>query len=159
MKLRRARFLSTGVHDPPARLGNVRALEHHFLRLGVVLPAAARFEIHGTELPLLQRIVDTAENRKYCSSSVIENQYFNSLMPERTSMRSNSGTERKNSSYSSARAEPHDLLDARTVVPAAVEQDDFAGCGEVRHIALEIPLRAFADRWAPAAPPRGKPAD
>lgn len=32
--------------------------------------------------------------RTYCSSSVIENQYFSSLIPERTSMRSNSGTER-----------------------------------------------------------------
>ena len=38
--------------------------------------------------------------RKACSSSVIENQYFSTMIPERVSMRSNSGTERKNSSTS-----------------------------------------------------------
>src|SRR6266851_5248886 len=45
-------------------------------------------------------------NRKYCSSSVMENQYFSKRMPERTSMRSNSGTERKNSSYSAGVQKP-----------------------------------------------------
>ena len=40
--------------------------------------------------------------------------------------------------------EPHYPLDARTIVPTAVEQNDFAGCGEVRHIALKVPLRALA---------------
>jgi hypothetical protein len=39
--------------------------------------------------------------RNCCSSSVIENHYFSRMVPERISMRSNSGTERKNSSRSS----------------------------------------------------------
>ena len=38
----------------------------------------------------------------------------------------------------------HDLLHAGAVVPAAIEQRDFAGCRQVRHIALKIPLRALA---------------
>src|SRR5262245_1124145 len=42
------------------------------------------------------------------------------------------------------RAETHDPLDASPVVPAAVEQDDFSAGGQMRHISLEIPLRAFA---------------
>ena len=82
--------------------------------------------------------------RKCCSSSVIENQYLISLMPERTSIRSNSGTERKNSSYSLVGAEAHHALDAGAVVPAAVEQHDLAAGGQVRHVALEVPLRALA---------------
>ena len=45
-------------------------------------------------------------NRRCCSSSVIENQYLTSTMPERTSIFSNSGTERKNSSYSSSVQKP-----------------------------------------------------
>ena len=82
--------------------------------------------------------------RKCCSSSVIENQYLIRMMPERTSIRSNSGTVRKNSSSSSSRAEAHDALDAGAVVPAAVEQDDLAAGRQMRHIALEVPLRALA---------------
>ena len=78
-----------------------------------------------------------------CSSSVIENQYLIRMMPERTSMRSNSGTERKNSSTSLS-AEAHDPLDAGAVVPAAVEQHDLAAGRQMRHVALEVPLRALA---------------
>ena len=68
------------------------------------------------------------KNRRYCSSSVIENQYLMSLIPERTSMRSNSGTERKNSSTSSSvqksitRSTParlYQLLSKSTISPAA----------------------------------------
>jgi hypothetical protein len=45
-------------------------------------------------------------NRMCCSESVIENQYLTSLMPERTSMRSNSGALRKNSATSSSVQKP-----------------------------------------------------
>jgi hypothetical protein len=55
--------------------------------------------------------------RRSCSSSLTENQYFTRMIPERISMRSNSGHDRRNSSYSSSRAEPHDPLDAGPVVP------------------------------------------
>src|SRR5439155_4180927 len=35
-------------------------------------------------------------------------------------------------------------LDPRAVVPAAVEQDDLTGCGELFDVALEVPLRLLA---------------
>ena len=44
----------------------------------------------------------------------------------------------------SSRAEAHDALDAGAVVPAAVEQHDLAGRRQMRHVALEVPLRALA---------------
>ena len=59
-------------------------------------------------------------------------------------MRSNSGTERKNSSYVVLGAEAHHALDAGAVVPAAVEQHDLAAGRQMRDVALEIPLRALA---------------
>ncbi|MCY1251691.1 hypothetical protein D9M72_654830 [compost metagenome] len=37
------------------------ALEHGLLGLGVVLPAPLRLQVHRAELPLLERIVDAAE--------------------------------------------------------------------------------------------------
>ncbi len=42
------------------------------------------------------------------------------------------------------RAEAHHVLDAGAVVPAAVEQHDLAAGRQVRHVALEVPLRALA---------------
>src|SRR5262245_18574341 len=42
------------------------------------------------------------------------------------------------------RAESHHPFDAGAVVPAAVEQDHFSAGGKMRHIALEVPLGAFA---------------
>jgi hypothetical protein len=63
-------------------------------------------------------------------------------MPERTSMRSNSGAEEL--LVLLVGAEAHDALDAGAVVPAAVEQHDLARRRQVRHIALEVPLRALA---------------
>src|SRR5690606_10026385 len=39
--------------------------------------------------------------------------------------------------------EAHDALDAGTVVPTAIKQDDFAAGGQMRDISLEIPLRLF----------------
>ena len=82
--------------------------------------------------------------RRCCSSSVMENQYLIRMIPERTSMRSNSGTERKNSFDLVFGAEAHHALDAGAVVPAAVEQHDLAAGRQMRDVALEIPLRALA---------------
>ena len=47
-----------------------------------------------------------AWNRRSCSSSLTENQYFTRMMPERISIPSNSGHERRNSSYSSSVQKP-----------------------------------------------------
>jgi NAD(P)-dependent dehydrogenase (short-subunit alcohol dehydrogenase family) len=49
------------LHHPPGRLGDVGALQHHLLGLGVVLPAAAALQVHRAELPLLERVVDAAQ--------------------------------------------------------------------------------------------------
>jgi hypothetical protein len=38
------------------------------------------------------------------------------------------------------RAEAHHMLDARAVVPGAVEEDDFTGGGQLLDVTLEIPL-------------------
>ena len=48
-------------------------------------------------------------------------------------------------------AEAHHALDAGAVVPTAVKDHDFAGGREVRHVALQVHLRSFRDRTAPAA--------
>ncbi len=47
-----------------------------------------------------------ASKRRRCSSKLTENQYFSSTMPDRTSIRSNSGQLRRNSSCSSSVQKP-----------------------------------------------------
>jgi hypothetical protein len=63
------------------------------------------------------------------------------MMPERTSMRSNSGHERRNSRYSSSVQKPITRSIPGAVVPATVEEHQLPGRGQVGDVALEIPLR------------------
>jgi hypothetical protein len=82
-----------------------------------------------------------ALKRRRCSSCVTENQYLNSRMPERTSIVRTRALAHE-FEVVVGRAEAHDPLDARAVVPGAVEEDDLAGRRQVLDVALEIPLRA-----------------
>jgi hypothetical protein len=66
------------------------------------------------------------------------------MMPERTSIFLPFGDGAEELLDVLLGAEAHHALDARAVVPAAIEEDDLAGGRQVRHISLEIPLRALA---------------
>ena len=67
-----------------------------------------------------------------------------SWMPPSTMYFSTIGESSRNRSYCSLRAETHHVLDAGAVVPTAVENHDFAGCREVRHVPLKVDLRFLA---------------
>ena len=67
-------------------------------------------------------------NRRSCSSSLTENQYLIKMIPDRTSIRSNSGHDRRNSRYSSSVQKPitgsttprlYQLRSNRIISPAA----------------------------------------
>ena len=71
-------------------------------------------------------------NRRSCSASETENQYLTRMIPERSSMRSNSGQARRNSWYSSSVQKPitrstpdrlYQLRSIRTISPAAGRWD------------------------------------
>ena len=79
-----------------------------------------------------------------CSSSLSDNQNLTRMIPDRTSARSISGQVRTKSSYSSAVQNPmtfstparlYQLRSNSTISPAG---------GQVRDVALEVPLRALA---------------
>ncbi len=121
----------------------MRAVQHLFLGLGVVFPVDAAFEVIGESFHCFSGSWIRILKRNSCSSSVIENQYLMRMMPERTSMRSNSGTEEEFFQFVLG-AEAHDALDTGAVVPGAVEENHFAGARQMRHITLEIPLVTLA---------------
>ncbi len=89
----------------------------------------------------------------------MENQYLMRWIPERASMRSKSGTERKNSSYSSGVQKPMTCSHTGAVVPAAIKAHDFTGARQVLHVALKVPLGAFPIIGCRVAPRRGRRAD
>src|SRR5262249_35382863 len=83
-------------------------------------------------------------NRNCCSSSLIENQYFSRMVPERTSMRSNSGTEWKNSWYCSSVQNPITRSTPARLYQLRSNRTIFSAGGKMRHAALKVPLGAFA---------------
>src|SRR3979409_368984 len=106
MQLRRARRLtsaSTSYHgDSGVEVCSIirsLALEYstHLLR---------EYRSMGDSFQRLLRSSMRARKRRSCSSSLTENQYLTSWIPERVSMRSNSGTERRKSQYSSSLQKP-----------------------------------------------------
>ena len=82
--------------------------------------------------------------RRVCSSGLTSSQYFRRRIPESTIARSTSGAMLQEPLGLLGGAEPHDGLDAGAVVPAAVEDHDLAGGGQVRDVALDVHLRALA---------------
>ena len=59
MQLSRACFLSLPSTIHQGASGMLVLLEHLLLDLGVLLPAHARLQVHGAQLPLLHGVVDT----------------------------------------------------------------------------------------------------
>ena len=144
MQLRRARFLSTASTTCQGASGMWVALEHHLLGLGVLLPAPARLEVHRAQLPLLQRIVDAHQEAQMLLLVGDREPIFDQddARAHQHALELRRGLEEL--LVFLVGAEAHDALDARAVVPAAVEQHDFAAGGQVRGVALEIPLAALA---------------
>jgi len=82
----------------------------------------------GLNFHLLVGSVILLRNRFSCSSSLTENQYLIMMIPERISMRSKLGHERRNSQYSSSVQNPmtfstpallYQLLSKSTISPPA----------------------------------------
>ena len=120
------------------------ALEHDLLRLGVVLPAAARLEVHRAQFPLLERVVDAAQEARVLLFVGDREPVLDELDARADQHLLELGHRTEELLVLLVGAEPHHPLHAGAVVPAAVEQHHLARSGQVRGIALEVPLGAFA---------------
>src|ERR687893_2954824 len=81
-----------------------------------------------------QRLVGSAERfwkRRSCSSSLTENQYFSRMIPERTSIRPNSGQARRNSWYSPSVQNPMTRSTPARLYQTAIEEDHLPGGGKM----------------------------
>jgi hypothetical protein len=98
----------------------------------------------GLSFQRLSGSASRSAKRSSCSAWSTVSQYLKSRMPSSTS----SFLEHRRLLQEGRRfgfaAVAHHALDAGAVVPAAVEEHDLTGRRQVRHITLEVPLRAFA---------------
>ena len=90
-------------------------------------------------------------NRLSCSSSLTENQYLISRIPERRSIRSNSGQERRNSWYSSFVQKPITRSTPARLYQLRSNRHHLAPDGRCADVALEVPLRLLALGRVPSA--------
>ena len=84
--------------------------------------------------------------RRSCSSCPTSSHSLMSWMPLPTTIFSTAGQSSQEPFVLLLGAEPHHVLDAGAVVPAAIEDDDLARGREVRDVALHVHLRLFAIR-------------
>src|SRR5262245_60119394 len=137
-------FLVVGVDHVPGGLLAVGMFEHHVLDLRILDPAFARLHVHRAEFPAFDRIsyallepallflVADREPVLY-KIDAGANEHFLKLR---------TGTQEFLVLVVAAIS--HHVLDAGAVVPAAVEENDFAFCRQLGDVALEIPLAALA---------------
>src|SRR5262249_57476743 len=107
-------------------------------------PAGPRLDVHRTEFPLLEWIVDAHEEAKLLllvadGKPVLQQ---DDARTHQHALEFGNGMEEFLVLF--FRAESHHPLDTGAVVPAAVEQDHFSAGRQMRYVALKIRLGAFA---------------
>jgi hypothetical protein len=74
----------------------IRCFEHAVACAGVFVPAPERFHIHGTKLPLPERSLMRAWNRRCCSFCPTSIQYLMTIIPASTIYLSETGQSSRN---------------------------------------------------------------
>ncbi len=137
-------LLVVGAHADPGGGGGVGAHQHLVAGLGVGIEPLLRLDVHRTGLELLERVgASLLEPRLLLLARDVEPQ----LDQDDAGLRQHSlepGHIEQELLGLLRRAEVHHLLDARAVVPGAVEHHPFAAGRQVAHIALEVPFGGLA---------------
>ena len=135
--------LAVGVDHRPRRLHRVGGAEHGLIGTRVFVPFVHRGHIDGAQLPFLQRIdlalFEAARLLLAADGKPELDQSYAAVDQLAFELR----RLQQELAVLGLAAKPHDALHPRPVVPGAVEHDDFAGCGQVLDVTLEIPLAAL----------------
>src|SRR5580698_7290706 len=104
----------------------------------------ARFEVHGADLPALCRISHAVLK----TALLLRVAHREPILDEDDAGANQHALELRTGQHEllilCLGAEAHDPLDAGAVIPTAVEEHHLAGRGQMRYIALEVPLRFLA---------------
>src|SRR6185437_16764474 len=109
-------------------------------RARIVVPTPMRLEVHRAKLPDLSAVIDP----RLKASRLFLLAYLKPILDKNDSRLDDGAfparTEFKESGNVLLGAKPHHPFHSGAVVPTAVEYDHFAGCREVREIALHVHL-------------------
>jgi hypothetical protein len=119
-------FLVDCLHHPPRCFRNVGALDHGFFGAGVIFPAPAAFQVHRAELPLLERIVDTAQKAGVLFIVRDRKPVLDQLNAAAHQHFFEFGHRTEELFVLVVVAKAHDFFNPRAVVPTAVKQHDLA---------------------------------
>ena len=144
MQLSRARFLSSdgtmiqgakSVSVALSMMSRAREYSYHLLRDA----RSIGLSFHWRSGSLMRAL-----KRRSCSSSLTSSQNFTRMMPSSTMACSNWGQSTRKRRVLRFGAEAHHIFDAGPIVPAAVEDHDFARGRKMGHVALQVELRLLA---------------
>ena len=133
-------LFAIGLHDGPWGVGGVGVEEHALLRDGVFIPFIEGGEVDEGELPLLQRVRLALFEAATLLFAAHREPELDEMDAAAREVALELGDLAHEFEILLVAAESHDPLDARPVVPGAVEHHDLALRREVFDVALEIPL-------------------
>src|ERR1035438_3690618 len=139
-------LLVVRIHHVPGDLLQVGVSEHFVRGPRMRNPTCAGFKIHRAQFPALGRILQPLLEATLlllvADGEPVLNQDDAGACQHALKLR----TTVEEFEILGLRAEAHHVLDSGAVVPTAVEQDDFSGGGQMRRVALKVPLRSLALR-------------
>src|SRR5271166_6031628 len=139
--------LVVGANDIPRGMFAVGCIEHQVPGTGEVIPPAKGLQVHGTELPLTDLVVDA----RLKAALLLRLSDFQPVLdednPRVDDVLLHLRTERKEAVMLFFCAEAHHVFHTGAVVPAPVKDHDLAGRGEMLHVALHVHLRFFPVGW------------
>ena len=139
-------LLVVGLDDRPGRIGGVGVKEHRLFRFGVVIPLVEAGLVDRAQLPLLERVGFPAGETG--ALFVLSNREPVFVEPDARAHQHPLQVRGLAHEFKVfvGLAKPHDPLDARAVIPAAVVKGHLARRRQMLKVALEEPLAAFLVR-------------
>src|SRR5580704_4141066 len=135
-----------GAHDVPRRLLAVGRREHQVARLRIIVPAPVGFQIHRAQLPLAYRIADALQEALFLFLLTDLEPYLDQGDAALDAVLLQLRTKFQEALVLLLVDNTHDIFDAGAIVPATVEDDDFAAGRKTLDVALQEHLGLFAIR-------------
>src|ERR1039457_3926506 len=126
--------------DVPGGLWRVGVHEHYVLGARVLDPAEPGLEVDLAQLPVFERVVQAKLKAPLLLLVADGEPVLDKDQPRVDEQLFEDRALAEELAVLIVAAIAHDVLDARSVVPGAIEQNDLAGRWQVLDVALEIPL-------------------
>src|SRR6185295_12083659 len=140
------RLLVVGSDDVPRGELRIGVVEHDVAGARVVVPAFPGRQVHRTQLPLADGIFNPLLEPAFLLLVADLQPHLDQDGPAIDEKLLDFRTQLQKALVLVFGAETHDVLDARAVVPAAIEDDDLTRCREPTHIALHVRLALLTVR-------------